>query len=249
MFIAVSSDTAKKTRRFGQTSHRSTYMGADPRKLPGGKAPAHNELYPMAYMIEQPPHHSLQAHYHVANQFQIFVQGGGHIGRHAIERGSGHYTAPYSPYGPIAGDDRGVSYLTLRNTWDGQAMYLPESAEKLRAERRKFREAVFQPVAALSAEELWSLPAATSTVVLPAEADGLSGVLHRLPPGGELRGADPATGGGQFWVVFGGFYADAKAGDMTDLSCTFLSSDEQPFAATAGAGGLEILALQFPRLN
>jgi hypothetical protein len=77
-------------------------------------------------------------------------------------------------------------------------------------------------------------------------ADGLCALRHDIAAGDRLTGPDPASGGGQFWLVLAG----SMLCDGTTLpprSCVFVSPDEPSFTALAGADGLEVLALQYPR--
>ena len=42
-------------------------------------------LSPTVFLIEQPPNATLVPHFHRQNQFQLFVDGGGTLGKHAVE--------------------------------------------------------------------------------------------------------------------------------------------------------------------
>jgi redox-sensitive bicupin YhaK (pirin superfamily) len=96
-------------------------------------------------------------------------------------------------------------------------------------------------------EALAALPASASEGLLPDQPDGLCAWRHRLPPGAALRGPDPATGDGQFWVITSGTLALNGGAPMPTLSCAFVFPDEAAAAAQAGPGGAEVLVLQYPR--
>ena len=68
----------------------------------------------------------------------------------------------------------------------------------------------------------------------------------RLSGGARLAGPDPAAGRGQFWLVLGGTL-ERDAESLGRHSCVFVGPDEPGLVALAGAGGLDVLALQFPR--
>jgi hypothetical protein len=76
--------------------------------------------------------------------------------------------------------------------------------------------------------------------------DGMGALRYRLAAGESVKGPDPSTGLGQFWVVTAGSLA-AGAQALPPLSLLFVRPDEAAFTATAGAEGLEVLALQYPR--
>ena len=60
-----------------------------------------------------------------------------------------------------------------------------------------------------------------------------------------MTGPDPASGGGQFWLVLAGsMLCDGVA--LPPLSCVFVSPGDAPFTAVAGTDGLLVLALQYP---
>jgi hypothetical protein len=67
-----------------------------------------------------------------------------------------------------------------------------------------------------------------------------------LPPGASASGPDPDDGNGQYWVVIAGSLLRDEI-ELAPRSCVFVSPNEPAFTAVAGAQGLEVLALQFPR--
>ena len=196
----------------------------------------------MAFLVEQSAGSIVASHFHESNQFQVVVAGSGMLGTHAVQPIAVHYSNAYSAYGPITAGDEGLQYLTLRNGYDRGARYLPAAREELRGVRRRFRAAV------ADAAPPGAPPEQASTETLLAEApDGLGAWRHRLPPGAALRGPDPASGDGQFWVVTGGELRAADGATLPALSCAFVGPEEAPFAVTAGAAGLEVVVMQYPR--
>lgn len=244
MAILAPREVVQATRRpivsNGVGAHLTTYIGmnrynraADAPPPPGPEA-----VCPMAFLVEQPPDSVVSAHFHESNQFQLVVAGGGTLGQHAVGPIAIHYSNAYSAYGPLAAGPEGLWYFTLRNGYDRGAQYLPAAREALKGVRRRFREATVGP-----------LPAATlgSEALLPAAPDGLGAWRHRLAPGEAVRGPDPAEGDGQFWIVTAGVLRAADGAELPPLSAIFVAPDEPAFAGTAGAEGLEVVVMQFPR--
>ena len=94
--IVVGTRTHGQGRRrpipvMGVTFHKSEWMecGDDPK------------LSPTAFLVEQPPDYALAPHFHRENQFQLFVEGSGTIGRDALGAVTVHYAGAYTGYGPL----------------------------------------------------------------------------------------------------------------------------------------------------
>ena len=223
---------------------RTQFMGADRHK---GEKPDLTQASPIAYLVEQGPRHELRAHFHEADQFQIFVNGNGRIGGHGAAPGMGHFVGPFSGYGPIVGGEEGVAYMTLRNTWDPGAQFLPESLERIRAKRSSRREVTFQVPAPVDDVELGSLREMSVLPLIVPQPDGLTASSYVLPPGACATGPDAAEGGGQFWLVMAGQMLDPEQGrPLQRLSMAFVRPDDPPYVAKAGSGGLHVVLLQFP---
>jgi hypothetical protein len=86
---------------------------------------------PMAMLVEQSPHSVLAPHFHRQNQFQLFVQGSGTIGAHALKPYQLHYAGAYTAYGPLRAGPEGLSYFTLRARLDTGAGFLPDARPAL----------------------------------------------------------------------------------------------------------------------
>jgi hypothetical protein len=196
---------------------------------------ANDVLFPDAYIVEQGPHVSGPPHFHLQNEFQVVMTGAGLLGRTPVRPYYVHYAGAYSPYGPIDAGPEGLSYFTLRNRYDAGAINMPENREQLRAGKRK-------PRARSSDVAL----GAARTIIAP-EPDGLAALLYHVPAGESVAALDPATGGGQFWIVLEG---ELRAGDGALLprhSCAFVSPDEpSPRIASSPAHALDVLLVQFP---
>ena len=246
MTMIASADHARTNRRRGSapdgvTFWHTLYLGTSRYNMaPGTPDPAPDALFPMAFLVEQDPGSTANAHYHQQDQFQLVVGGYGTLGLHEIRPVTVHFTGAHTAYGPIrASQDQGVWYFTLRNGFDPGArfMTMPESRIALRTiPGRSHREAVAGP-----------LPAATlpTETLLGPEQDGMAAWRYTLAAGETVSGPDPASGRGQYWVVTGGsLIRDGET--LPKLSCAFLFPDDAPFQAKAGADGLEVVAMQFP---
>ena len=249
MAILAPVEVARESRRpivsNGVAAHLTTFIGAN-RYSPAAAAaapPGPATVYPMAFLVEQPPGSVVATHFHEANQFQIVVAGDGSLGSHPVEPVAVHYSNAFSAYGPITAGAAGLQYFTLRNGYDRGARYLPAAREELRGVRRRFRDAFAEPAAPLAAAP----EAAAAEALIPEAADGMGAWRHRLPPGAALEGLDPASGDGQFWVVTAGSLRTPAGEALPPLSCAFVAPDEPPFAAVAGESGLEVVVVQFPR--
>lgn len=247
MPVIASAETAAVNRRRGSAADGVTfwhtlYIGTSRYNMaPGTPDPDVAALFPMAFLVEQDPGSTANAHYHQQDQFQLVVNGGGTMGLHEIGPVTVHFTAAHTAYGPIKADpDKGVWYFTLRNGFDPGArfMSMPENRQALRTiPGRRHRESVAGP-----------LPPATipSETVLGPDPDGMAAWRYSIKAGERFTGPDPAIGRGQYWVVVGGEMI--RDGETLPLrSCVFVYPDDAAFSAFAGPDGLEVIAMQFPR--
>jgi hypothetical protein len=232
MPVIASADAVRATRRRASSNGSqfwlTSYIGANRYTASATEPPRPGTIYPMAFLVEQDPDEVVGAHYHQADQFQVMVAGSGRLGLHDVTSGAVHFAGAWSAYGPLQAGAEGLHYFTLRNGWDPGARYMafPDNRSGLRGVARRHREVVGETEAPAS--------------------DGLFARRLRIAPGASETGPDPASGAGQFWVVLSGSLAvDGEA--VPAMSCVFVHPDEAPFIATAGADGLDVLAMQFPR--
>ncbi|MSO91578.1 MAG: hypothetical protein EXR01_08455 [Acetobacteraceae bacterium] len=252
MTVMATADVARATRRRGE-SNGSTYwitsfLGANRHTLAAdAPVPGEDEIYPMAFLVEQDASTVVQPHFHQADQFQVVVDGAARLGTHDVEGVAVHFTNRFSAYGPIAASKKGVHYFTLRNGFDPGAKYMPGARMELRTRRvEPHREAVVEPSPRAAPGELALAVAVVCTEVMPMAADGLGAWRYCLPPGAALTGPDPTRGRGQIWLVLSGEGTQGAAKFGT-FSCLFVYPDEAALALTAGADGTEILCMQYPR--
>jgi hypothetical protein len=222
----------------------SEYVGAVPVRgyyLEGNEL--NDNARPQGFLVEQPPGSVTPPHFHEVNQFQVIVGGAGKLGKQDAEPLTIHYAGGHTPYGPIIAGDAGVTYFTLRAAWDPGAKYLPQSKDRLKPVPRRHR--LLSHVPRNSADALCARAVPSVETILAPEEDGLAAHVFRLGANGVAETPLP-NGGGQYHVVVQGvLLLDGK--EMPELSCLFVSSDEPPYQARAGRGGLEMLVLQFPK--
>ena len=246
---AITATEARANRRpidvHGQQYFLSGYIGMQPERGTYVEGNEENDNgMPQGFLVEQPPHSVTPPHFHEVNQFQVFVGGGGKIGKHDAAPVSLHYANGHTPYGPIAAGEAGVQYFTLRSAWDPGAKYMPQNRDKLNAGPRRFRLAT--PFSLASTSELSARDAVALETIIDVEEDGLQAHLLRLGPRETYQAMNPASGGGQYHMVLNGVMAHAAA-DLDRLSCIFMTAMDAPLDVVAGPDGLELLMMQFPR--
>ena len=203
----------------------------------------------MAFLVEKEAASLVHPHFHQADQYQVVVQGSGRLGVHDVASVAVHYTDAYSAYGPIVAADEGVAWFTLRNAWDPGARYMPEHRRQLREARTRYkhREATCGPLPPLSEQELAVLTAPTGDAVIAETADGLGTWRYTVPANGSVTGPDPATGGGQFWLVSAGSALVSGGALLPVRSCIFVPPDEEAACVLGGPVGADLICVQFPR--
>lgn len=251
MILTADSEAARvANRRKTANGWNTRFIGQNRNTLKEGEAPPDSgPLYPMAFLVEKEAAAIVRPHFHQADQFQVVVQGGGRLGRHDIGTVAVHYTDAWSAYGPIVAAEEGVSWFTLRNTWDPGAKYMPAARPELRAARARYqhRETTTGPMPAWSDAELGRLTAVESVTEMET-ADGMASWRFRVPAASSITGPDPGNGGGQFWLVLAGTASCAGSALLPVDSCVFVGPEDAALAMTAGPAGAELLCMQFPLL-
>ncbi len=223
------------------------YIGSSPKPgTPGyGEKMDGADDAPQAYLVMQPPHSVTRPHFHQTNQYQVFVHGGGSVGKLRADPLTIQYAGANTPYGPINAEAEGIDYFTLRQCWDSGAKYLPAKNDMLVKGQQR------QVIGVKSDYGAKELPGAGEDLrretLIEAEEDGLFAEWLGLAPGATAALPDAGDGGGQYHVVVAGtLRRDGK--DLPPLSVEFASPDEGVVELEAGANGLGILLLRFPKL-
>lgn len=251
MKLVTPAEQARQNQRRIQVNGReytlSEYVGAAPTH---GKYVEGNETndngMPQGFLVHQPPNAITPAHFHEPNQFQIFVGGGGRLGAFPANPLTIQYANGHTPYGPIVAGPEGVEYFTLRQRWDPGAKYMPASRDLLRKGNQRAR--IKGGFPAMTAEARAGLTETNIEVVFAPEADGLAGWLYRLGANASVALPQPSDAGGQYLIVTEGSLQHDGA-SLTPRSTIYLTSEEAGITATAGAEGLDLLVLQFPRMS
>ena len=249
MLIVASITQANERRQIvdvhGQKYLLREFVGAVPRRgtyVEGNEA-SDNGL-PQGFLVSQPPGSVTPPHFHETNQFQVFVGGSGRLGKRRADPVTVQFAGGHTPYGPIAAEDRGIQYFTLRQAWDPGAKYLPAMRSRLVRghQRQRLAPRLERPDSASLAE----LAAPQFEILIAPEADGLGAELVRLGPG--MRCTRTCGGGGQYQVVIAGALGQGGE-ELPPLSCRFATPDARECEIEAGPEGLALLALQFPAIR
>ena len=199
-------------------------------------------LGPQAFLVEQDPDTTILPHFHEQNQFQVVVQGGGLLGRHAVKPLSVHYAGAHTGYGPIVAGAGGLWYFTLRPAMDQGALFLPESRPRMKKVPKRHLLGPAMPVTEEGARRRETV----CEEALPPQADGIGAWLLRMAPGDALAAPAWPGGEGRFYLVVAG---RARIGGalLPRLSAVFVTPEEEPVEVKAGEEGAEVLVLQFPQ--
>ena len=210
------------------TFHRTDYLASPP-----------GSGEPQAFLVKMhEPGSVIPPHFHVEDEFQVVVAGGGSLGKHALEGVAVHFAEAYTPYGPIRTGPDGLVFFTLRAKADPGAEYMPESrARMIRKARRNV--AAHVPAHGESAP-LW-----------PVHADGLGAWFVRAPAGATVEAPRDAgdggttRGGGRYYLVVEGA-ATHEGTALPHWSCVWTAAGAEAPALLAGPDGVGIVVVQFP---
>ncbi len=237
----------------GQKYVLREYIGAAPRRgryVEGNEDNGNGD--PQGFLVYQPPHSVTPPHFHETNQFQVFVDGDGKMGKREASPLSVHYAGGHTPYGPIAAGANGVRYFTLRQSWDPGAKYMPQMRERLVRGRQRHR--LGQQIGLREPDALAAQPQAEELPIFTRDDDGLYAAMIRLGAGMSYETLDPADGGGQYFVVVNGALSalslsDGGSEEFELWSCLYVKPDEPALTIQASEAGVELLLLQFPKLS
>lgn len=211
-----------------------------------GKRMTEVQETPQAFLIEMSPNEVIVPHFHEVDQFQVFVAGGGSLGRdtHPVRPFAVHYADHHTGYGPITAGAQGYSYFTLRARTDSGAVYLhkPGYREKLKPSRKRHHTA---PDIVLSTEPVLLARREISRETLFSDADSALGSwLLRLGPDMQADAPDPRNSGGQYFLVVNGSLAiDGKS--CAAWTTVFVGAGDAPLQLRAESRGAEVLLMQF----
>jgi hypothetical protein len=248
MLIATSTAQALENQRQvvvnGRDYTLSEYVGAAPVRgqyFDGNEA--NDNGLPQGFLVEQPPGAVTLPHFHETNQFQVFVEGIGRMGKHPAAPLTVQYANGHTPYGPIVASETGVKYFTLRQRWDPGAKYMPGARDLLMKGNQRTR--LKAGIATTTEEARARLEAPEAEAIFPREADGMAAWIYRFDAGQRATMPDAQASGGQYLLVAEG----SLVLDVTTYekwSMVFVTRDEAAPTIEAGGEGLDLLVLQFP---
>ncbi len=210
--------------------------------LSSGEGPG---IAPTVFLAEQPPHYHFPPHFHRVNQFQLFVDGDGTLGRTAVRPLVVHYAGAYTGYGPIVSGDNWLKYFTVRAQFETGNVPLERArTEMLRGPKRH---AHTDPVALRSEAAISALTDAVTTTLMAPGDDGLGASLVGLGrnAGYPVRHLDASVG--QFVFVMGGALHCGE-NTLEKWEPLYIPHGESA-ALRAGPAGAEILVLSMPELD
>jgi hypothetical protein len=204
---------------------------------------------PQAFLIEMTPQEIIHPHFHEVEQFQVFFEGEGQMGRTEGKLGPTvvHYTDAYTGYGPITASQQGLSYFALRPRKDPGAIYLHKEGyrEKLRPSKKRHFSI---PFVKSTQAVLGSLE---KPVIEPlfdnshySLDDGLSACLIRLGPSQSYTIQSTFQNGGQYLINIQGVLKYAGR-DFAESSVFFSEPSDVSFTVESDGAGAEFLVLQF----
>lgn len=226
--IARSEARIKEVKVAGGVGERHGYIGE-----PGQLSQA-----AQAFLVVRPfAGARIEPHFHDVDQFQVIVDGGGRIGKKQVRPITFQYADAFTPYGPIVADDR-LSFFTLRNIASGGFWAMPGNKHAMPGRAGRNIEGVLD-----LAKGVPAAGEAVTEALMPPQADGVNAVGFRLGAGATSAGI-PHEAKGQFYLVCAGtLIVDGK--ELPERSVIRVEPEDAPATLAAGAGGAQVLGLQF----
>ncbi|MEL0107878.1 MAG: hypothetical protein VW802_13150 [Rhodospirillaceae bacterium] len=229
---AVAPEDARKSeyQREGGTGIRHDYFGQK----------SDLDQNPQGFLVERSyPNPVINPHFHDVDQFQVVVEGYGRIGKRQVKPVSFHYADAYTPYGPIIGEEEGISFFTLRNCASGGHWTMPGNKQHMPGRAGRNVAQVFDTdLSGLKDGEV-----KTEDLIERFE-DGLQVRGYHLGPNAETD-ALPSDGGGQYHVVGSGYLLDGDK-KLPRKSVIRVNPGEDTAHYKAGPEGASVLCMQYP---
>jgi hypothetical protein len=202
------------------------------------------KLSPTVFLVEQPPNTALMPHFHRQNQFQLFVGGGGTLGRKTLQPVTVHYAGAFTAYGPLVAGDEGIQYFTIRPVCESGFIPVAERAAKMVQGPK--RHAQSEAITLLEDSQRSALADAREETVIALGEDGLGAKVTRLGAGTRLSLMHAPASEGQFLFVLAGALRHGER-ILSPWENLFVSSDERLPELLAGDQGAEVVAMYTPR--
>lgn len=208
--------------------------------MESGQDPSYS---PTVFLAEQPPDTELLPHFHRQNQFQLFVEGEGTIGKERIGPVTVHYAGAYTGYGPIHSEGGWLKYFTIRSVFDTGITWSTEWRSKMiRGPKRHAEAAAGRPWTSV---QLAALQHGRHETVIAADA-GMGAEQFMLPPNAPQAVAPiPDSVGCFIFVLAGSALVDGHT--LSPWESAFLPASDGNILTTAGAQGAQLIALHMPQ--
>lgn len=210
----------------------------------GGNSYVINDYFvdgPQAFLVDFAKANGvIKPHFHLVDQFQVVVRGGGKLGKTPVGPGTFHFADAYTPYGPIVAGDQGISFFTIRAAVDKTpSHYMPESRDEMT--RKAGRNIAHQLEEPLYERGVVS----TSTLIEPHE-DGLAAYSVAAGPAANFQGVEPCSACGQYYLVMDG-EVEFRGKSMPEFSSLWVDDEQESPTFATGSNAATLLVLQFPR--
>ena len=203
-------------------------------------------LSPTVSLIEQPAHSTLVPHFHKNNQFQLFVEGEGSLGKDPISPLMVHYAGAYTGYGPLVSGAQGIKYFTMRPVCESGLFDIENHRHELiRGPKKHASSRVFS---ALNEDGLYEQDQILIETLIPPENDGLACHCLTLPKGAQTKVTQSMVGYGLFLTVTGG---SVKVGDalLQKWETAFYSLKEGAPFVHAVDSAAQVVCMHIPELE
>lgn len=200
-------------------------------------------LSPTVALIEQPPYFEFMPHFHRQNQFQVFVDGSGTLGRQTLAPVVVHYAGAFTGYGPLVAGPQGITYFTLRPVCESGFIPLAQRQEQMIAGPKRHAHSESIPVASVTEMQAWTQT--HEEYVIALGEDGLGARLVNLPSHANFECTHPVGSQGQFIFVLQGsaLTSDYSLGVWEQM---YVTQDEVMPQIIAGEQGVQFLCLSVP---
>ncbi|HAT36121.1 MAG TPA: hypothetical protein DCS82_10415 [Rhodospirillaceae bacterium] len=186
------------------------------------------------------PNPVIDPHFHDVDQFQVVVAGDGRMGKQKVAPITFQYADAYTPYGPIVGNDDGISFFTLRPIASGGHWVMPGNRDKMPGPAGRNIAGLFDHEVLLTDEGKTQREA-----LMDPQEDGVDAVGFRFGPNAECQ-TEASTGGGQYILVCSGtIERDGKIFEANSLM--HVEAGEDAPTLRSGKDGANVLVMQFAR--
>lgn len=229
--VPISETERKEVPRPGGMGYRRNYVGQSGTIAAG----------PQGFLVERMyPNPVIDPHFHDVDQFQVVVAGDGRMGKKKVAPITFQYADAYTPYGPIVGNDDGISFFTLRPIASGGHWVMPGNRDKMPGRAGRNIAGLFDIEKTLSEDG-----ATEREALIAAQEDGVDAVGLRFGPNAECK-SEASTAGGQYILVCSGtIERDGKTFEANSLM--HVEAGEDAPTLQSGKDGANVLVLQFAR--